>query len=44
VIPVQVPPLRDPQEDIPLLVAHFIDKFRGEQRWQSPSRRRRCGG
>jgi transcriptional regulator with PAS, ATPase and Fis domain len=30
VIPVQVPPLRDRKEDIPLLVAHFIDKFRGE--------------
>jgi two-component system, NtrC family, response regulator AtoC len=30
VIPAQVPPLRDRKEDIPLLVAHFIDKFRGE--------------
>ena len=30
VIPVQVPPLRDRKEDIPLLVAHFVDKFRGE--------------
>src|SRR6186713_2631543 len=28
VIPVQVPPLRDRKEDIPLLVAHFVDKFR----------------
>src|SRR5262247_3771752 len=28
VIPVQVPPLRDRKEDIPLLAAHFVDKFR----------------
>src|SRR5215475_150475 len=30
VIPVQVPPLRDRKEDIPLLVQHFLDKFRPE--------------
>ena len=28
VIPVQIPPLRDRKEDIPLLVQHFLDKFR----------------
>ena len=30
VIPVQIPPLRDRKEDIPLLVQHFLDKFRPE--------------
>src|SRR6476646_10738171 len=30
VIPVQIPPLRDHKEDIPLLVQHFLDKFRPE--------------
>jgi DNA-binding NtrC family response regulator len=29
VIPVQIPPLRDRKEDIPLLVQHFLDKYRG---------------
>src|SRR5512135_2607965 len=28
VIPVQIPPLRDRKEDIPLLVQHFLDKLR----------------
>src|SRR5262245_3407042 len=28
VIPVRIPPLRDRKEDIPLLVQHFLDKFR----------------
>jgi DNA-binding NtrC family response regulator len=27
VIPVQIPPLRDRKEDIPLLVQHFLEKF-----------------
>ncbi len=27
VIPVQLPPLRDRREDIPLLVQHFLDKY-----------------
>jgi two-component system response regulator HydG len=27
VIPVEVPPLRDRREDVPLLVAHFVEKF-----------------
>jgi DNA-binding NtrC family response regulator len=27
---VQIPPLRDRKEDIPLLVQHFLDKFRPE--------------
>ena len=30
VIPVQIPPLRERKEDIPLLVQHFLDKFRPE--------------
>src|SRR2546423_2356674 len=30
VIPVQIPPLRDRKDDIPLLVQHFLDKFRPE--------------
>jgi two-component system response regulator HydG len=27
VIPIEVPPLRDRREDVPLLVAHFVEKF-----------------
>src|SRR5438874_451266 len=30
VIPVQIPPLRDRKEDIPLLAQHFLDKFCGD--------------
>ena len=30
VIPVQIPPLRDRKEDVPLLVQHFLEKFRPE--------------
>ncbi len=32
VIPVQLPPLRDRKEDIPLLVQHFLGKFAAERK------------
>ena len=37
VIPVQLPPLRDRVEDIPLLVNHFIHQFAKQQGVPSPS-------
>jgi len=35
VIPVQLPPLRDRKEDVPLLVQHFLEKY---QAMQNPAR------
>jgi DNA-binding NtrC family response regulator len=34
VIPVQLPPLRDRKEDIPLLVQHFLDKYQAASQTQ----------
>ena len=40
VIPVQLPPLRDRREDIPLLVQHFLDKYQTRvAQDQHPSRK-----
>ena len=32
VVPIQVPPLRDRREDIPMLIDHFINKYSSENR------------
>ncbi len=37
VIPVELPPLRERKEDIPLLVQHFLDKFRRDGDASRPS-------
>src|SRR6058998_719524 len=39
VIPVELPPLRDRKEDIPLLVQHFLEKFRDLAGAESAGRR-----
>jgi len=39
VIPVRLPPLRDRKEDIPLLVQHFLEKFRDLAGAESAGRR-----
>src|SRR6266852_2125586 len=37
VIPIQLPPLRDRREDIPLLVQHFLERFRQERSTTLPA-------
>jgi DNA-binding NtrC family response regulator len=39
VIPVQLPPLRERKEDIPLLVQHFLERFQRERHHHGPERR-----
>ncbi|MBI3493842.1 MAG: sigma-54-dependent Fis family transcriptional regulator [Acidobacteria bacterium] len=44
VIPVQLPPLRERKEDIPLLVQHFLEKFAREGSGSIPAHKRGVGG
>jgi DNA-binding NtrC family response regulator len=44
VIPVQLPPLRDRREDIPLLVQHFLDKYQTRVAQDVPPARKPDGG
>jgi len=44
VIPVQLPPLRDRREDIPLLVQHFLDKYQTRVAQDQPPARKADGG
>ncbi len=37
VIPIKLPPLRERKEDIPLLVTHFLEKFRSESGIERPA-------
>jgi DNA-binding NtrC family response regulator len=37
VIPVEVPPLRERKEDVPLLVRHFLEKFRADAAGPAPT-------
>ena len=41
VIPVQLPPLRERKEDVPLLVQHFLGKFQAERKRDRRARTRR---
>jgi two-component system nitrogen regulation response regulator NtrX len=36
VMPIHVPPLRERREDIPLLIAHFVERFRARHGLRSP--------
>src|SRR5438552_16553473 len=36
VIPVQLPPLRDRKEDIPVLAQHFVEKYAGDRAVKAP--------